>query len=83
MTDKDVIDRLTNIFRDILDDDDLVLTPETTASDVSGWDSANHINIVVATEVRFKIRFTNGEIERLNNVGDFVALIQQKRPEAA
>jgi acyl carrier protein len=78
VTDQEVLDRLTDIFRDVLDDDDLVLTPETTATDVAGWDSANHINIVVATEVRFKIRFTNGEIERLKNVGDFVQLIQHK-----
>jgi acyl carrier protein len=78
VTDEDVMEKLTDLFRDILDDDDLTLTPQTTAADVSGWDSANHINIVVATEVRFKIRFTNGEIERLKNVGDFVQLIQHK-----
>jgi len=78
MTDEEVIDRLTDIFRDILDDDTIVLDPATTASDVAGWDSANHINIVVATEVRFAMRFTNGEIERLTNVGDFVRLIQNK-----
>jgi acyl carrier protein len=78
MTDDEVMQKLTDVFRDILDDDDLILERQTTAEDVRNWDSANHINIVVATEVRFRIRFTNGEIERLRNVGDFVQLIQQK-----
>ncbi|WFU45184.1 acyl carrier protein [Bradyrhizobium sp. CB82] len=49
-----------------------------TAEDVTGWDSANHINIVVSAEMRFKIKVSNAEIERLENVGDFVELIQRK-----
>ena len=78
MTDEDIFERLTDIFRDVLDDDDIELRPETTAQDVKDWDSANHINLVVATEMRFGIKFTNAEVEHLANVGDFVALIQKK-----
>lgn len=78
MTDDEVMSRLTAVFQDILDADDLVLTRATTAEDVKDWDSANHINIIVATEMRFKIKFNNAEVERLKNIGDFVDLIQRK-----
>lgn len=78
MTDDDILAKLTEIFQDILDDDDIVLTPATTANDIKDWDSANHINLVVSTEMRFNVKFTNVDIEQLKNVGDFVALIQKK-----
>ncbi|MEG3152351.1 acyl carrier protein [Sphingomonas sp. ZT3P38] len=78
MTDHEILERLTAIFRDILDDDDIELTPETTAADIKDWDSANHINIVVSVEMRFGIKISNAQVEQLKNVGDFVALIAQK-----
>ena len=78
MTDEDVLLKLNEIFQDILDEDDISLKRETTAEDLKDWDSANHINIVVSVEMRFKVRFTNAEVERLKNVGDFVDLIQAK-----
>jgi len=78
VTDHDILERLTAIFRDILDDDDIELTPQTTAADIKDWDSANHINIVVSVEMRFGIKISNAQVEQLKNVGDFVALIAQK-----
>ena len=48
------------------------------AKDIAEWDSFNHINILVASEMRFGVRFTSAEVETLNNVGDFVRLIQEK-----
>jgi acyl carrier protein len=78
VTDHEILERLTAIFRDILDDDDIELTPETTAADIKDWDSANHINIVVSVEMRFGIKISNAQVEQLKNVGDFVALIAQK-----
>ena len=78
MTEHEILERLTAIFRDILDDDDIELTPETTAADIKDWDSANHINIVVSVEMRFGIKISNAQVEQLKNVGDFVALIAQK-----
>ena len=78
MTDHEILERLTAIFRDILDDDDIELTPQTTAADIKDWDSANHINIVVSVEMRFGIKISNAQVEQLKNVGDFVALIAQK-----
>jgi acyl carrier protein len=70
----------TNVFRETLDVDDLVLTPQLTARDVEGWDSLNHILLVVAVEQRFGIRFNTGEIDGLENVGQFIELIESKLP---
>ena len=73
-----ILSGLTALFREIFDDDHLALTPETAATDVLGWDSMNHITIVVETERRFGVKFQTGEIEELKNVGDFIALIKKK-----
>jgi acyl carrier protein len=70
--------QLTGIFHDLFDDDTIVLTPETTAADIEGWDSFNHINLIVATEARFGIKFRTAELEGLHNVGHLVRLIQEK-----
>lgn len=70
--------KLTEIFRDIFDDDDIVLTPETTAADIPEWDSFNHVNIMVACEAAFGIRFKGSELEELRNVGELVHVIEQK-----
>jgi acyl carrier protein len=74
--------KLTGVFRDVFDDDSLVIGPETTAADVPGWDSQAHISLVVATEMLFGIRFRTSELEGLHNVADFVKLIDTKRPGA-
>ncbi len=79
LTQDDIYDALTAIFRDVFDDPDLVLVPELSADDVPGWDSFNHINIVVASEMRFGVSFSSSELEDLRNVGDFVALVEKKQ----
>jgi acyl carrier protein len=78
MSDSEILKELTDIFRQIFDDDSIVLTPDTTGADVAEWDSFNHINIIVATEDHFGIKFQTAETEELKNVGNFVELIQQK-----
>ena len=83
MESSEIIEQLTGIFRDALDDQNLTLSPELTASDVSQWDSFTHINIVVACEMRFGIRFRTAEIDQLRNVGEFVALIEHKLKETS
>jgi acyl carrier protein len=77
----DIYKKLTGIFRDVLDEDDLVLTSELTAANVRGWDSLNHINIVVAAEAAFRIKFKSAELEDLKNVGELVSLIEVKLPK--
>ena len=70
----------TSVFRETLDRDDLVLTPQLTARDVEGWESLSHILLVVAVEQKFGIKFSTGEIDGLENVGQFIALIERKLP---
>jgi acyl carrier protein len=78
LTTEQIYAKLTDIFRDVFDDDSIVLTPELTAADVPGWDSFNHINLIVATEVAFKIKFKTAELESLRNVGHLVDVIASK-----
>ena len=78
MTDQEILEQLTGIFRQIFDDDAIELTPETTAADIGEWDSFNHINIIVASEEKFGIKFQTAETEELKNVGHLVELIQKK-----
>lgn len=74
----DIHDKLTTIFRDVFDDDNLVLTPELTAADVDEWDSLNHIRLVVSVERAFAVTFSAAQVGRLKNVGEFVELIVTK-----
>ncbi|HEX6957470.1 MAG TPA: acyl carrier protein [Ferrovibrio sp.] len=82
MDEQHVYAALTEIFREIFDDPEIVAAPEMSAKDVPEWDSFNHINIVVAAEMRFGIKFRAAEIDNLRNVGEFVALITRKREAA-
>jgi acyl carrier protein len=74
----DIYSQLTAIFHDLFDDDTIVLTPELTAADVPEWDSFNHINLIVAVEQRFKIKFQTAELEQLHTVGHLADLIAEK-----
>jgi len=78
MTASTILEQLTEIFRQIFDDDTIFLTPETTSSDIAEWDSFNHINIIVAVEARFGFKFQTAETEELKNVGHLIELIQRK-----
>ena len=69
---------LNEIFRQVFDDDTIVVSRETTANDIEEWDSLTHINLVVAVEMRFKIKFALGELQTLKNVGDMLDLISKK-----
>jgi acyl carrier protein len=70
--------RLTDTFRTIFGNQDIHLTRETTANDVAGWDSLMHINLIVAVEKEFRVRFTTLEVMSLNNVGDLADTITRK-----
>jgi acyl carrier protein len=69
-TKSDVLAQVNTIFRDILDNEDLVIEETSTADQVYEWDSLTHIQLVVAIEKYFKIRFTSSEITSFNNVGE-------------
>lgn len=74
----DILAKLTPIFRDVFDDERIVVTPAMSAADIPEWDSLNHIRIVVAAEKAFGVKFTAAEIGDLANVGEFAALIRAK-----
>jgi acyl carrier protein len=76
MTDKEVLDRLTRILRDLLGNDSIQLTPQTTRPEVPGWDSFNYVNFIVAVEIEFNIRFHLADVEAFATVGDIVKQIQ-------
>ena len=73
-----VKDKLTDICRDVFDDESLELHDGLTADQVNGWDSLTHINLIVAIERGFKIRFTTAEVSGLKNVGELRSLIENK-----
>jgi len=72
-------DELQEIFRDLFDDDDIVLTDSTSAADIRGWDSLKNVKLIVQIEKKFKIRFSTGEVVGLKNVGELLALIERLR----
>lgn len=76
---KEIFSTLNNIFMDVLDlDEDIVLTDETSANDIEEWDSLSHIQLIVAIEKRFNIKFTSLEIMKWRNVGEMVNSIEEK-----
>ena len=78
MIKEEIIKEINNIFIDVLDDDDIIISEATTSDDVDDWDSLNHIHLVVAIEKHFKLRFTSQEIQSWNNVGEMILNIQEK-----
>lgn len=78
MTESEIYKTLTTIFHDVFLRDDLALTPELSAKDVADWDSFKQIEIIIAVEERFSIKFRTREMDSLNNVGDLVQLIASK-----
>ncbi len=82
MEESRIYERLTKIFRDVLDDESIVLRPETSAEDLESWDSFNHINLVLAAEAAFGVKFKSSDLEQMETVGDMVSLIHQKQSVA-
>jgi acyl carrier protein len=78
MTEPEIYDTLTTIFRDVFLRDDLVLTPQFSAQDVDDWDSFKQIEIIVAVQEHYRVKFRTQEMDRLTNVGDLVKLIASK-----
>ncbi|CAN5286030.1 acyl carrier protein [soil metagenome] len=81
MTEEKMMQDINEIFRDVLDNNDLVIKRETTANDVEEWDSLTHIQLLVALEKRFKIRFSSSEMQKFQNVGEMADAILQKTSE--
>jgi len=78
MSEAEIRERLTDAFREVFDDDSIEIFDAMTATDLEEWDSLNHINLIVAVEGSFGIKFTTKEVSNLANVGEFIALIAGK-----
>ena len=72
------VEMLEPVFREVFDDDAITLRRETTANDIEDWDSLTHMNLVMALELEFRIKFALGELQRLKNVGDMLDLVNRK-----
>lgn len=78
MSREEVYVKLNEVFRDVFDDEDITVNDATVASDIDGWDSLEHINLIVAVETCFGIKFNMGEVAAMKNVGAMVDLVLKK-----
>lgn len=78
MTSAEILQDLQAVFRDVMDNDNIIITPSSTALDIEEWDSISHIQLIVAIEKRYKIKFTAAEIQSFKNVGDLITALQNK-----
>jgi acyl carrier protein len=79
MTETEIWSGLTTTFRELFEDDSLTISADTTATDIEEWDSLRHIELLVAVEQEFGVRFNTGEVAGLKNVGEMVQLIAAKK----
>lgn len=78
MTREEVFKKLHEVFWDIFDDDGIRISDDTTADDIEDWDSLEHINLIVAVEKEFGIKFSMGEVNGMKNVGEMADIILQR-----
>lgn len=78
MTDVELMKRLNDVFRDVFDDDSIVVNEQTTADDIEDWDSIEHISLISSVEDEFGMRFSMGEVSGMNNVGEMIKLIRER-----
>ena len=78
---RNIIEELQPVFREVFDDDTIVLTSETNAEMIEDWDSLSHIRLVIAIEKKFGIKFSYDELQNMKNVGDAAEIINRKLSE--
>ena len=78
MTREEVYEKLKGVFQDVFDDESITVDDGTTADDIEDWDSLEHINLIVAVERCFGIKFTMGEVTGMKNVGHMADIIMER-----
>ncbi len=75
---KEIFEKLNEIFRNVLDNDEIEVGETTRADDIEEWDSLSHIQMIVAIEKTFKLKFNSREVMKWDNVGEMVDTIMKK-----
>ena len=78
MSREEVYKKLDEVFQDVFDDSSIHVVDSTTSDDIEDWDSLEHINLVVAIENAFGIKFNMGEVTKMKNVGEMVDIILER-----
>ena len=81
MSRQEIFDEVQEIFRTVFDDEELEISDSTNSEDIEDWDSLKHINLVVAMEKRFQLKFDIKEVGTLKDVGEMIDLIERKLKE--
>ena len=74
----EIKERLQEIFRDVFDDEELEIREEMSAKDIEDWDSLAQINLIIAIEKEFEVKFNLEEVSKLKNIGEMLELINLK-----
>jgi acyl carrier protein len=77
MHDTDILARVTEIFREVLDEPALSLTEATSPADIPAWDSLRMVLLLATLEERFSVRFTTQEMDRIHRVGDILEMLRR------
>lgn len=78
MTPQQILTRLSAVFQDVFDDDQLVISQATTADDIEAWDSIMHVNLVLAVEKEFGVQMSAAEVGELDSVGSWIDLLAKR-----
>ena len=79
MEKEEILKRINEILKSILDDESININYDTTASDIDGWDSLTHISIISSIEEEFKLSFSASQVMNFKNVGDMVEAIYNNK----
>ena len=78
MSREEIFDRVQEIFRDVFDNEELVISDATNSDEIEDWDSLEHISLIVSMEKAFSMKFDIKEVNKLENVGEMIDLIKRK-----
>lgn len=78
MSREEIFDKVQDIFRDVFDDEELVISDSTNSDEIEDWDSLEHISLIVSMEKEFSMKFDIKEVNALKDVGEMIDLIKRK-----
>ncbi len=81
MSREEIFETVQEIFRDVFDDDELMISDRTNSDEIEDWDSLEHISLIVSMEKAFSMKFDIKEVNQLENVGEMIDLIKRKTDE--